>query len=55
MTTSLAPSTPEAVEDSGGLAGEFRGYIARLRGGDTGSVPAVLAVVLIGAPNAKVG
>jgi D-xylose transport system permease protein len=47
MTTSIAPSTPEAVEDSGGVAGEFRGYLARLRGGDTGSVPAVLGLVVL--------
>ncbi len=47
MTTSIAPSTPEAVEDSGGLSGEFRGYIARLRGGDTGSVPAVLGLIVL--------
>jgi len=47
MTTSLAPTTPEAVEDSGGLNGEFRGYLARLRGGDTGSVPAVLGLIVL--------
>jgi D-xylose transport system permease protein len=47
MTTSVAPSTPEAVADSGGLSGEFRGYIAKLRGGDTGSVPAVLGLVVL--------
>jgi D-xylose transport system permease protein len=47
MTTSIAPSTPEAVADSGGVAGEFRGYLARLRGGDTGSVPAVLGLVVL--------
>ncbi len=47
MTTSLAPSTPEAVEDSGGISGEFRGYLARLRGGDTGSVPAVLGLIVL--------
>ena len=47
MTTGIAPSTPEAVADSGGVAGEFRGYLARLRGGDTGSVPAVLGLVVL--------
>jgi D-xylose transport system permease protein len=47
MTTSVAPSTPEAVADSGGLSGEFRGYIAKLRGGDTGSVPAVLGLIVL--------
>ena len=47
MTTSVAPSTPEAVADSGGVAGEFRGYLARLRGGDTGSVPAVLGLIVL--------
>jgi len=47
MTTSIAPSTPEAIEDSGGLSGEFRGYLARLRGGDTGSVPAVLGLIVL--------
>ncbi len=47
MTTSLAPSTPEAVEDGGSVGGELRGYIARLRGGDTGSVPAVLGLIVL--------
>ncbi len=47
MTTSTAPTTPEAVADNGGLAGELRGYLARLRGGDTGSVPAVLGLVVL--------
>ena len=47
MTTSIAPSTPEAIADSGGVAGELRGYLARLRGGDTGSVPAVLGLVVL--------
>ncbi len=47
MTTTTAPSTPEAVADAGGLRGEFRGYLARLRGGDTGSVPAVLGLVVL--------
>jgi D-xylose transport system permease protein len=47
MTTSTAPTTPEAVADEGGLGGELRGYLARLRGGDTGSVPAVLGLVVL--------
>ena len=47
MTTSIAPSTPEAVEASGSVSGEFRGYLARLRGGDTGSVPAVLGLIVL--------
>ena len=47
MTTSLAPSAPEAVEESGSIGAEFRDYLARLRGGDTGSVPAVLGLIVL--------
>lgn len=47
MTTSTAPTTPESVQGSGSVGAEFRGYLARLRGGDTGSVPAVLGLVAL--------
>jgi D-xylose transport system permease protein len=47
MTTSTAPTTPESVQESGGVGGEIRGYLARLRGGDTGSAPAVLGLVAL--------
>ena len=47
MTTSTAPTTPESVRGSGSVRAEVRGYLARLRGGDTGSVPAVLGLVAL--------
>jgi len=47
VTTSTAPTTPESVRGSGSVRAEVRGYLARLRGGDTGSVPAVLGLVAL--------
>lgn len=47
MTTTTAPTTPEAAEHEGSLSGAFQGYLARLRGGDTGSLPAILGFVVL--------
>jgi D-xylose transport system permease protein len=47
MTTTTAPTTPEAVEERGSLSGELRGYVNKLRAGDTGSLPAVLGFVVL--------
>jgi D-xylose transport system permease protein len=47
VTTTTAPHTPEEIDSSGALSGAVSGYIARLRGGDTGSLPAVLGFVVL--------
>ncbi|MFN0284583.1 MAG: sugar ABC transporter permease [Kineosporiaceae bacterium] len=47
MTTATAPTTPEEIDSDGALSGAVSGYIARLRGGDTGSLPAVLGFVVL--------
>jgi D-xylose transport system permease protein len=47
MTTTTAPPQPEATDNAGALGSAVRDYVARLRGGDTGSLPAVLGFVVL--------
>ncbi|WP_088320488.1 sugar ABC transporter permease [Kineosporia sp. R_H_3] len=47
MTTSTATPAPEVIEEGGGIGGALRDYVARLRGGDTGSLPAVLGFIVL--------
>lgn len=47
MTTSTATPAPEVLEEGGGIGGALGDYVARLRGGDTGSLPAVLGFIVL--------
>ena len=46
MTTTAVP-TSETLEPEEGLGGAVRDYVSRLRGGDTGSLPAALGFVVL--------
>lgn len=46
MTTTTATPATETLE-AGGLGGAVRDYVDRLRGGDTGSLPAVLGFLVL--------
>lgn len=46
MTTTTAPTSAETAENPG-LGGAVQDYLARLRGGDTGSLPAVLGFIAL--------
>jgi D-xylose transport system permease protein len=47
VTTTTAAPSPEVTEGDGGLGTAFRGYVDKLRGGDVGSLPAVLGLVVL--------
>ena len=47
MTTTTEPATYEGDIRDEGLGGAVRDYVARLRGGDTGALPAVLGFIFL--------
>ena len=47
MTTTTEPATYEGDIRAEGIGAAFRDYVARVRGGDTGSLPAVLGFVVL--------
>ncbi len=47
MTVTAAAPAPDLKEDDGSVGSAVRGYLDRLRGGDVGSLPAVLGFVVL--------
>ena len=48
MTTTLTPPPEQAtVQPTGGVGDAFREYVAKVRGGDVGSLPAVLGLIVL--------
>ena len=47
MTTTTEPATYEGDIREEGIGAAFRDYVARVRGGDTGSLPAVLGFIVL--------